>query len=77
MSLPTLKLTSVLALMFAAAAIGTAIAFLFLGIPLDRVGALVIGGFVVAAAFFTSPELVSGWIRAVLDRLPSFSRPKE
>ena len=72
-----MKLSSILALMFAAAAIGNTLAFLFLGLPFDRIGGLIIGGFVVAAAFFTSPELVGGWIRSALDHLPSFGRKTE
>lgn len=67
-----MKLTSWLALLFAAAAIGVALAFLFLHVPIDRTAALVIGGFVVAAAFFTSPELVSSLVRSALDHLPTF-----
>lgn len=65
-----MKLTSWLAILFAAGAIGLAVAFLFLRIPIDKTAALVIGGFVVAAAFFTSPEVVSGWIRSAIDHLP-------
>jgi hypothetical protein len=67
-----MKLTAWLALLFAAAAIGVTVAFLFLGTPIDKTSALIIGGFVVAAAFFTSPELVSSWIRSLLDHLPTF-----
>ena len=72
-----MKLTSWLALLFAAAAIVLALTFLLLRVPLDRIGALVVAGFVLAAAFFANPEPVSGWITRVLDRLPSFGRPKE
>ncbi len=77
MSLPSLKLTALLALMFSSGAIGLAVAFVFLGVAPDRFSVALIAVFVLAAAFFTWPRLVNGWIRKGLDRLPSCSRPRE
>lgn len=65
-----IKLTTILALIFAGAAVGMAVAMVWFHTTPDRVTAFVIGGFVVAAAFFTNPTDVSSWIIRALDHLP-------
>lgn len=77
MSLPSLKLTSLMALMCLVGAIGIALAFLFLKIPPDRYGVILILIFVLAAVLFAFPKHARGWITRALNLLPSWGRRAE
>ncbi len=64
------KLRSWLALLSLCAAVALALMLVLIRASIDRVDALLVGAFLLTAAFFVDPELVSGWITRVLDRLP-------